>query len=158
MNFIMNGRKWKIIELSQEEMRKHIINYKWDGEPKEGKYYGLTYSDEQTIYICSDLCEQQKRQTLMHELMHCYIVSYITHMDQQYTEEDLCDISANSHDIISKIVETYFTKDLKSAGPHSNLPSPLPIHDCALRRLPDPIECINKIGKVLSDKEVVISE
>lgn len=133
MNFVMNGRKWKIVELSQEKMREHIINYKWDGEPKEGKYYGLTYPDEQVIYICSDLHEEQKRQTLMHELMHCYIASYITYDCKEYTEEDLCDISANSHDIISKIVETYFTKDLKLAGPHNNLPKPLPMHDCALR-------------------------
>lgn len=107
--FKMNNRTWKIIELSQEEIRQHIENYKYDGKPSEiGRYYGQTYTDEQIIYIDKDLHIEQKRITLMHELMHCYINSYIIHTEQQYTEEDVCDISSNSHDIINKIVETYF--------------------------------------------------
>lgn len=56
MNFKINNRDWKIIELSQEEMRNVIKNYKYDGEPKEGKYFGLTYIDSQVIYIDKDLC------------------------------------------------------------------------------------------------------
>jgi Zn-dependent peptidase ImmA (M78 family) len=104
----MNNRDWEIKELSQEEIRQHFIDYKYDGEPVQGKYYGMTYMDEQTIYIDSGLHPEQKKQTLMHELMHCYIGCYITHQEQQYTEEDLCNISANSHDIIHKIVEDYF--------------------------------------------------
>lgn len=108
MKFKMNNREWEIKELSQEEIREHFKNYKYDGEPVQGKYYGLTYMDEQTIYISNDLHPEQKRQTLMHELMHCYIGCYITHQEQQYTEEDICNFSANSHDIIHKIVEDYF--------------------------------------------------
>ena len=73
MKFEMNNRNWEIIELSQEEMRKVYSNYKWDGEPQAGRYYGLTYTDNQKVYIDKDLCQEQKRQTLMHELMHCYI-------------------------------------------------------------------------------------
>ena len=108
MKFKMNDREWEIKELNQEEIRQHFINYKYDGEPVQGKYYGMTYMDEQTIYIDSSLHPEQKKQTLMHELMHCYIGCYITHQEQQYTEEDLCNISANSHNIIHKIVEDYF--------------------------------------------------
>ncbi len=107
MKFKMNDRTWEIKELSQEEIRKHIIDYKYDGEPGVGKYYGQTYYDEQTIYIDKDLHIEQKRQTLMHELMHCYIGNYL-YSTKEYTEEDLCNISANSHDIIHKIVEDYF--------------------------------------------------
>ena len=110
MKFKMNNREWEIKELNQEDIRQHIINYKYDGELGQGKYYGLTYMDEQTIYIDCDLHIEQKKQTLMHELMHCYIGCYITHQAQQYTEEDLCNISANSHDIIHKIAEDYFRK------------------------------------------------
>ena len=33
MKFKMNDREWEIIELSQEEIRQHIIDYKYDGNP-----------------------------------------------------------------------------------------------------------------------------
>lgn len=109
MNFKINNRDWKIIELSQEEMRNVIKNYKYDGEPKEGKYFGLTYIDSQVIYIDKDLCKQQKRNTLLHELMHCYIGCYLfSNSHDYYTEEDLCNISSCSHDIINKIINDYF--------------------------------------------------
>lgn len=61
MKFKMNDRTWKIIELSQEEIKKHKANYKYDGEPVEvGRSYGETYFDEQTIYIDKDLHKEQK--------------------------------------------------------------------------------------------------
>lgn len=110
MNFKINNRDWKIVELSQDEMRNVIKNYKYDGEPKEGKYFGLTYIDSQIIYIDEDLCKQQKRQTLLHELMHCYIGSYLFSNSRDYTEEDLCNISSCSHDIINKIINDYFER------------------------------------------------
>jgi hypothetical protein len=40
----MNDRTWEIKEISQEEIRQHIEDYKYDGKPSEiGKYYGQTY-------------------------------------------------------------------------------------------------------------------
>lgn len=99
---------WKIIEISQKEMRQTIKDYKYDGEPKEGKYFGLTYMDKQVIYIDKDLHIEQKRQTLLHELMHCYIGCYLFENSKDYTEEDLCNISASSHDIIHEIIDNYF--------------------------------------------------
>lgn len=51
----MNNREWEIVELSQEDMQNHFKDYKWDGEPQKGKYFGLTYFDEQKIYIDKDL-------------------------------------------------------------------------------------------------------
>lgn len=57
-----------------------------------------------------DLCLDQKKQTLKHELMHCYIGCYLFNVEKEYTEEDLCNISSNSHDIIHKIVEQYFKR------------------------------------------------
>ena len=108
MKFKMNNREWIIKELTQDEIRQHIKDYKYDGEPREGKYFGQTYLDEQTIYIDKDLCIGQKKQTLMHELVHCYIECYLCNYYQKCTEEDICNISANSHDIIHEIVENYF--------------------------------------------------
>lgn len=113
MKFKMNDRTWEIIELSQEEIRQHIIDYKYDGSPIEtGRYYGETYFDEQTIYIDKDLHKEQKRFTLMHELGHCYIGTFITHQDKQYDEETVVNLISNSHDIIHKIVAKYFDGEI----------------------------------------------
>lgn len=108
MKFKMNNREWEIKELTQEEIRQHYIDYKYDGEPQSGKYYGLTYFDEQVIYLDKALHKDQKRQTLMHELGHCYIGSYITHQNKEYDEETVVNLISNSHDIIHEIVEEYF--------------------------------------------------
>ena len=108
MKFKMNNREWEIRELSQEEIRQHIEDYKYDGKPiKVGKYFGQTYFDEQIIYIDKDLHIEQKKQTLLHELMHCYIGCYLYEF-KSFDEENVCNISANSHNIIHKIVEDYF--------------------------------------------------
>lgn len=109
MKFKMNNRDWEIIELSQDEIRQHLKDYKYDGDPQEGKYFGQTYMDEQKIYLDKDLHIQQKKQTLMHELMHCYIGCFLFENGKEhYTEEDICNISANAHDIIHEIVTKYF--------------------------------------------------
>lgn len=106
MKFKINNREWEIIELSQEKIKEKIKEY--DGEVEEkGIYFGSTQTSNQKIYLDKDLCIEQKRQTLMHELMHCYIVCFLF-STKNYDEEDLCNISANSHDIIHEIVEQYF--------------------------------------------------
>ena len=55
-----------------------------------------------------DLCQERKRNTLLHELGHCYIITFITHQDKNYNEEDVVDIISNAHDIIRNIVDKYF--------------------------------------------------
>lgn len=108
MKFKINDRTWEIKELTQEEMKQHIKDYKFDGEPGEGRYYGQTYFDEQTIYIDKDLNEEQKLFTLMHELGHCYIGVFITHQDKQYNEEEVVNIVSNSHFIIHDIITKFY--------------------------------------------------
>ena len=108
MEFKMNNRTWEIKELSQEEIRKHIVDYKYDGKPVEtGRYYGQTYFDEQTIYLDKDLHQEQKMQTLIHELGHCYIGTFITHQDKNYNEEEVANIVSNSYFVILEIVIGY---------------------------------------------------
>lgn len=107
MKFKINNKTWEIKELSQEDMKAELKKH-YDTVESNGKYFGLTYADIQTIFLDKDLCPERKRSTLLHELGHCYIVTYITHQDKNYNEEDVTDIISNSHDIIREIVDKYF--------------------------------------------------
>ena len=115
MNFL-NDICNKTLIIADDELKSKILDYlntidkfvniKIINIEEFLRHYFFSY-DEQTIYIDKDLHIEQKRQTLMHELMHCYIGNYL-YSTKEYTEEDLWNISANSHDIIHKIVEDYF--------------------------------------------------
>lgn len=112
MKFKMNNRTWSIEEKSQSEI-KSMQNQRKANEEENIKslstrYYGITYCDIMQIYIDKDLLEERKKSTLIHELTHCYIDSYITHSEQEYSEEDVADIVSNSYDIIHEIVDKYF--------------------------------------------------
>lgn len=106
MKFEINGRHWEILEADQKKMCEI------ENEPEDThlKFFGLTVYETQKIYLWEKLEKEQKRQTLMHELMHCYIGNYVSFQDLQLTEDVMCNISANSHDIIHEIVEKYFKK------------------------------------------------
>ena len=107
MKFKINNKTWYIKELSQQEMKEELKKH-YENPITDGKYYGLTYADIQTIFLDKDLCQDRKRSTLLHELGHCYIITYITHQDRNYNQEDVVDIVSNSHDIIRNIVDKYF--------------------------------------------------
>lgn len=112
MEFKINNRTWNIVEMTQEEIKAEMKKH-YDKPDDEGKYFGLTYSDIQTIFLDKDLCQEQKRTTLIHELTHCYIESFITHMsNKEFSEEDVCDIVSYSHYIIKDVVDQYF-KEVK---------------------------------------------
>jgi hypothetical protein len=117
--FKMNNHSWNIIELPLEQIKP--LYEKYSGE--ETLYvYGLTKFDEQKIYINTELCFDIKRTTLMHELMHCYKQEYVSLELDNIDEETLCNLSANSHDIIHDIVERYFdTKPISNITIKSNL-------------------------------------
>ena len=102
MKFKMNNCEYEIKEVTQEELQKEIA------DEEDGYYYGQTRFRKQIILIDKDLSKERKRKTLIHELTHVYIREYLTTRDISSDEEVLCDISANSHDIIHKIVEDYF--------------------------------------------------
>ena len=116
-NFQINNRNWIIKELSQEEIK--IIQNKRKANEEENikslndRYYGITYTDIQEIYLDKDLPGDRKRATLIHELTHCYITNYITHQTKTYDEEMVADIVSNSFDIIKEIVEKYFENRIK---------------------------------------------
>lgn len=104
MNFKINNRTWKIIEVTQEQLQK-------ENGPIDGEYFGLTIPRIQEIWLLETLHKEQKRRTLMHELLHCYVFCYVTSNYLDFKEDDYCDLFANSHDIIHEIVEKYFKGD-----------------------------------------------
>lgn len=103
MNFKINNRNWEIKEVDGQWL---LDEYKKDYD-NAAFCFGLTKYSNQIIYINKDMKNETKKLTLYHELMHCYIWNYL-HSCSEYGEEVLCDVSANSHDIIHKIVEDYF--------------------------------------------------
>lgn len=101
MEFTMNGVEYSIKEVSQEEFNQV--------EEEDGYYFGQSHFFTQEIWLDKTLKADRKKKALYHELTHCYIKEYLTTRDlESFTEEILCDISANSHDVIHKIVEDYF--------------------------------------------------
>ena len=116
MKFKMNGRDWEIKEVDQNKMRELESD-----DNEKNTYFGLTTYENQTIWLWEDLHPNQKRQTLIHELFHCYVGCYYSFQDTAYTEELVCNLVGNSHDIIHEIVEKYFNNtninvDLKVDG------------------------------------------
>lgn len=102
MKFKMNNVEYTIKEVSQQEFWDYQV------DEQDGYYYGQSHFQTQEVWIDKDLPIEKKRKTLYHELTHVYIREYLTSRDINPNEEVLCDISANSHDIIHKIVENYF--------------------------------------------------
>lgn len=111
MKFNINNCEWKIKEDCQANIRSELelrSKSKIENDPTIGRYFGITYSDKNMIVIDEELPEDRKRNTLIHELTHCYISSFITHQEKSYDEEMVCDICANSNEIINQIVNNYF--------------------------------------------------
>lgn len=108
MKFIINNEEWKIKKVSQQDLQIELNDFNG-----EGSYYGLTLPNIQEIWLWQDVKEEQKKKTLYHELMHCYLFNYVSFNNIDFSIDDFCDISANSHDIIHKIVEDYFKEENK---------------------------------------------
>lgn len=107
MKFFMNGHEWELLEVSKEQIKEI---YEKEMNEEALMVYGLTKYDNHKIYINEELCFDMKRKTIMHELMHCYKEEYISLELDEISEETLCNISANSHDIIHRIVADYFDR------------------------------------------------
>ena len=107
MKFEMNDRIWIIKEVEQSTFWED--DGKLEEMTEDEYFFGRTKFNKQEIWLNKEMSEEQKRKTLFHELMHCYRGSYLTFATLDNQNEELwCDVSANSHDIIHKIVEDYF--------------------------------------------------
>ena len=113
--FMMNNKEWTIEEKDQLSIKRMLTeqsrkNGNKDNTTDAGAFYGVTFSDSHKIVLDKDLCVERKQLTLYHELAHCYIMMYITHLDKTYDEEMVADIVSNSHEIIHKIATDYFSR------------------------------------------------
>ena len=104
MKFKINDRDWEIVEASQSKM----CEVEGIQEDPTNKFFGLCCYDSQIIYIWENLHPQQKRETLLHELFHCYMGVYCSFEDMQWNIDIICNLVGNSHDIIHKIADDYF--------------------------------------------------
>ena len=107
MKFKMNERNWEIKEVS-----KQFLDEKY-ATVEDGEMFGITDYQEQIIYLWEELHKEQKRQTLIHELVHCYIGCYMSFEDMEWHQDVICNMVANSHDIIHRIVEDYVCPKIK---------------------------------------------
>ena len=111
--FKMNDNNWTIEEKMQSEIQE-TMKQRGNEIEKGSKWFGITMTDTHQIFLDQDLHEDRKRNTLKHELTHCYIVNFMSHIDRNFCEEEVADIVANSIDIINKIVTDYFSKGGKN--------------------------------------------
>lgn len=108
MKFKMNDLEWEIKETSAEEVKSNF-----NDENKESVYFGCAQLSTQTIFLNNEVSLEKKRQTLYHELMHCYIYCFLgDEIGFANLEEGICEISSKSHDMIHRIVEEYFSPKL----------------------------------------------
>lgn len=110
MKFTINNEYWYI------RIKPQSAFWEYDNKEQDGgSYRGVTHYRDNEIWLDENLPEKTQKKVLYHELMHVYIATYISLYEFNITEELLCDISANSHDIIHEIVERYFSMDRKTS-------------------------------------------
>ena len=104
MEFEINNSRWKIKEISREEM-----DYE---NGKDGYYtHGYTCYSKNIIFI--NRTSKEKERTLKHELTHVWLYMYGHNQDERhFNNEDVCEIVASSNDFINSIVKAYFNKGI----------------------------------------------
>ncbi len=102
MNFKMNNYNWTIDYATADEVKK-VFN----DNNENSYYYGATKLSTQQILINKEVSKEKQKETLYHELMHCYIWSYLSD-EINYNEEILCDLSSKSHDMIHDVCKNFF--------------------------------------------------
>lgn len=102
MKFTINGDIWYISEATNEQLLQLL-----DPDDTSKFIFGLTSRSQHHIYINQSICEGQKKRTLLHELMHCYLWEYGI-CTETFGEENMCDIFAGAYSVAKPIYEKYF--------------------------------------------------
>ena len=65
---------------------------------------GMTDKDKHIIYIDENLNYDKRQKVVLHELCHAYLSSYNYYIEEEKTEELICDfISSYIYDILDKL-------------------------------------------------------
>ncbi len=110
MRFKINNLEWEIEEYENKEFHeiRRELGRQQNEEIREDMFcYGFTNPCEQKIYLNKILCKEQKRQTLIHELGHCWLWSMGSSYTS-YSEDALCDTISASHEFIKGVIDKYF--------------------------------------------------
>lgn len=97
MKFTVNCLKWVIEYVNADSIVMNNSN---------GLFLGLTEYDSQHISIRSGLSKEMTRQTVVHELCHCFLFSYGITCDW-YDEEQVCNFFGSHADVIISIADKF---------------------------------------------------
>lgn len=107
MKFKINSSEWEIKEISLLELNQKYIDTHDEVQGKGLYVFGLCRYPEHIIYLNKELHRDQLKETLKHELTHCYLWSVGMQFDK-FEEEDICNIVSSSNSFINEIVNEYF--------------------------------------------------
>ena len=101
--FFINKNKWLIEEKTGKEL---LDTYKErTGNNNAYMCNGLTFYKEHKIWIAKELCDDEKRRTLKHELTHAYIWEMGFYNVEFNYEEIICDFVASIYDFIKEVID-----------------------------------------------------
>lgn len=104
MKFKINNDKWEIKELDTRTLCE-----RFDGDENEFLYGFCSYT-ENVIYLNNMLTLDRKRNTLIHELTHCWTMSNGWGFSGDTDRETICNIVACSNYFINDITNKYFNR------------------------------------------------
>lgn len=90
----INGLEWDIICVHNKDNKLLL-----DGL----ECLGVTYFQEQQIYLNKDTSKKMFRTTVIHELVHAFLFSYGYHLDCNDMEEAVCDFLGSNLDRIYRL-------------------------------------------------------
>lgn len=102
MKFKLNNVKWTITEKTLEELQEIWGN--------DDFFYGQCDYVNNIIYLNKRLCLERKKDTLIHELTHCWTMSSGWGFSGDADRETICNIVACSNYFINDIVKKYFKR------------------------------------------------
>lgn len=75
---------------------------------------GVAYFDSHKIYINKDIPPDEKRSTVIHEIVHAVLYSTQIGDKKKYTEENLCDFIGLYGDLIHNTANLYFKQQSRN--------------------------------------------
>lgn len=98
MRFKANNLTWNIDFVNEDTSLMNSDN---------GMYFGLTEYQSQKISIRTGLSKEMTRETVIHELVHCFLFSFGVCGFTSLNEEQVCNFVGSHLDKIYEITEKF---------------------------------------------------